>query len=98
MLNTVLAWIAALVWTTAYGLFFMTDLRRWWRGRAQRQAAAAAERERARRAYADWVRDIPPPPSRLPQMPPPPAPRPAAPQPPGAVVIPFPRRRAGGRR
>jgi hypothetical protein len=88
MLNTVLATVAAVVWSTAYGWFFVTDVRRWWRARHVRRAREAAEREQARLAYAAWVRNIPPPPSREPQLPPPP--RPVAP-PARGVVVPFPR-------
>ena len=98
MLNTVLAWTAATVWGTAYGLFFFHDVRRWWRGRALRRARWELERERATRAYAEWVRNIPPPPSRVPHFPPPPPVALPAPQRPGGEVIPFPRRAAGGRR
>ncbi|MDA8250562.1 MAG: hypothetical protein M0Z28_15505 [Rhodospirillales bacterium] len=98
MLNTVLASVAAVVWSAAYGWFFFTDVRRWWRGRHQRQVRAAAEREQARHAYAAWVRNIPPPPSRVPQLPPPPPPPPLARPATGGVVIPFPRRRTASRR
>jgi hypothetical protein len=90
MLNTVLASVAALVWSIAYGWFFLTDLRRWWRARHRRRAQAAAERERARLAYAAWVRDIPPPRSRAPVMPPAPLPAALPPRRSG-VIIPFPR-------
>ena len=98
MLNTVLATAAAVVWSTAYGWFFLTDLRRWWRGRHQRRARQQHERELARRAYAAWVRDMPPPPSRRAELPPPLPPPPAVLPPKGGVVIPFPRRAAGSRR
>ena len=98
MLDTILASVAAAVWSAAYGVYFAGDLRRWWRGRHQRRAIAATEREEARRAYARWARNIPPPPSRAPILPPPPltAPRPPAGQ--GGVVVPFPRRAAASRR
>ena len=69
MLNTVLAWTAVAVWSTAYGMFFARDVLRWWRTRDQRRAQKAAERVRAVAAYAAWVRNIPPPPSRQPVMP-----------------------------
>jgi hypothetical protein len=69
MLNTILASVATLVWGVAYGWFFASDVRRWWRGRELRRARAAAEREQARRAYAAWVRDIPPPRPHAPIMP-----------------------------
>ena len=99
MLNTVLAWVAATVWGTAYGWFFYHDVRRWWRGRALRRAREEWEREQARHAYAEWVRNIPPPRSRAPVFPPPPQPAiPAAPPRQGGEVIPFPRRRAASRR
>lgn len=97
MLNTILAAVAAVVWSAAYTLFFLTDLRRWWRGRHQRRAMADAEREQARRAYATWVRNIPPPPSRVAVLPPA-LPRPAPPPARGGVVIPFPRRANSARR
>ena len=97
MLNTVLATAAAVVWGIAYGWFFFTDVRRWWKGRNQRRALAAYEREMARRAYAEWVRAIPPPPTRRAQLPPP-SPAPGLPPPKGGVVVPFPRRAAGPRR
>jgi hypothetical protein len=95
MLNTVLAWTAAAVWSAAYGIFFARDLRRWWRNRGQRREQNAAERARAIAAYAAWARNIPPPPSRQPIMPPPP--RRPAPIPQsryGGNVVPFPRRAA----
>lgn len=98
MLNTVLAWLAAVLWGTSYILFFFHDLRRWWKSRHLRQARAELERERARQAYDEWVRNIPPPPSRAPRFPPPVVPPAPAPAREGGVVIPFPRRRAGSRR
>lgn len=93
MLNTVLAWTAAAVWSAAYGIFFARDVRQWWRTRGQRRAHKQAERARAVAAYAAWVRNIPPPPSRKPVMPPPAPPR--RPAPAGRYsgnVVPFPRR------
>lgn len=90
MLNTVLAVTAVSLWSTAYGWFFVADLRRWRRGRARRRALAAVEHEQARRAYAAWVRNIPPPPPRGPRFPPP-NPQPVVPPVRGGVVIPFPR-------
>ena len=91
MLDTVLAIVAGIVWSTAYGWFFAIDIRRWWHGRHRRRALAAAEHEQARLAYAAWVRNIPPPPSRQPELPPVPAARPVAPPIADGVVIPFPR-------
>jgi hypothetical protein len=97
MLDTALAIAAAVVWATAYALYFLPDLRHWWRGRHHRRALAAAERERARNAYLAWVRDMPPPPSRVPVLPPSPARLPPPPRRDG-VVVPFPRRTARTRR
>ena len=98
MLDTVLAIAAGIVWGTAYGWFFATDVRRWWRARGSRRAQATAEREQAKRAYAAWVRNIPPPRSRAAQFPPPPPPAPPRPPlPQGGTVIPFPRRARGTR-
>lgn len=97
MLDSVLAIVAAVVWSAAYGWFFATDVRRWWRGRHARRARVAAAREQERLAYAAWVRNIPPPRPRTAELPPPPPPRPAAPPPRGGVVIPFPRAAAARR-
>ncbi len=97
MLDTILAAVAAVVWIAAYGVYFSGDLRRWWRGRHRRRAAIAAQREEARRTYAAWVRNIPPPPSRAPILPAPPLVSPRPPNGSGGVVVPFPRT-AGSRR
>ncbi|MBN9509306.1 MAG: hypothetical protein J0I21_09370 [Alphaproteobacteria bacterium] len=95
-MNAALATLAAVLWTTAYAWFFGRELKRWWRGRDARRAQAEAARARARAAYSAWVRDIPPPPSRVPIFPPPPAPPPPRRPGPavarGGVVVPFPRR------
>ena len=99
MLDTALAIAAAAIWAAAYALYFLPDLARWWRGRPRRRARAAAEREQARTTYAAWVRNIPPPPSRVPILPP--SPSPARLPPPArrsGVVIPFPRRATRTRR
>jgi hypothetical protein len=97
MLDTVLAIAAGIIWGTAYGWFFATDVRRWWRGRHRRRALAAEAHEQEKRAYAAWVRDIPPPRSRAAQFPPPPPAPPRQPLPQGGTVIPFPRRARGTR-
>jgi hypothetical protein len=109
MLNTILACLTVLTWGGSYWIYFQRDIRRWWRLRHVRRAQTQAERERALQAYAAWVRNIPPPRSRVPVMPvavpmpvPMPVPvamppvRPAAPPVPvrRGVVVPFPR---GGR-
>ena len=91
MLDTVLASLAIATWSAAYGWFFATDFRRWWRGRHVRRARAAFEREQARLAYAAWVRNIPPPRSRVPVFPPPRPMPPPPPSRPSAAIIPFPR-------
>ena len=86
MLNWALAGLAAVLWGTAYGWYFMPDLRRWlWRRRNRRKLA---EVQRAQ-AYAAWMRRATPR-----RGAPPPRPQAAAAQepqsrPPG-VVIPFP--------
>ncbi len=99
MLNFILACLAFLMWSASYVLFFQRDLRRWWATRHLRQARKAAERERALTAYAAWVRNIPPPRSRVPAAPMPlPMRRPDPPAKPapsrGGNVVAFPR---GGR-
>ncbi len=69
MLNTVLACLAVLTWGGSYCLYFQRDLRRWWVLRHVRRARSQAERDRARQVYAAWVRNIPPPRSRVPVLP-----------------------------
>lgn len=100
-LNVSLATTALAVWGGSYALFFARDLRRWWRNRHARRQRQAAMREQAIRAYAAWVRNIPPPRSRAPILPAPlPIPVPPAARAPrrSAVVVPFPQgRRAEGR-
>jgi hypothetical protein len=69
------------------------DAVRWWRLRPFDAARSEAERLRAVRAYAAWVRDMPPPPHR---PNPPPTMVPVAENPPiRGVVRPFPGRRFG---
>jgi hypothetical protein len=97
MVNASLAVVAALVWGATYSWFFAREIRRWWRSRGRRRAEAEARRERAIAAYAEWVRDIPPPRPRRAILPPVPVPTPAAaPARHGGIVVPFPgaRRRA----
>jgi hypothetical protein len=77
MLNAVLATIAMLLWLGSYGLFFARDLRRWARERPYRRLVNEMERLEAVRAYAAWVRNMPPAPVR---------PRSAS----GASVVPTP--------
>jgi len=102
MLNASLAVVAVGVWIFSYVLFFARDLRRWWRMRHTRRQHEAVARERAIRAYAAWVRNIPPPRSRAPIMPVPvPMPMPQTSLVPvrtivpvhTGVVVPFPQRR-----
>ncbi len=64
MLNSIIATIAALLWLSAYTLFFIGDVARWWALRDHRQAMSEIERLRAVRAYAAWVHNIPPAPPR----------------------------------
>ena len=100
-LNASLAAAAVAIWTGSYGLFFARDLRRWWRGRHRRRQLEAAAREQAVRAYAAWVRNIPPPRSRVPIMPmamPTAAAAPARAPANTAVVLPFPQGRRAARR
>jgi hypothetical protein len=92
MLNFILAWVAVGLWVLSYGLYFARDLRRWWRLRPQRRAEAARERARRIEAYAAWVRDIPPPRSRVAVMPTP------LPPPRTAVIVAFPRGKRRARR
>ena len=92
MLNSVLAAVTPVLWSTAYGLFFARDFRRWWKRRPERRVQAAAARARAIEAYAAWTRNIPPPRSRKSVMPTP------LPDPRTAVIVPFPRARRQGRR
>ena len=93
-MNALLACIAAVVWSASYAIFFQNELVRWWRLRHVRRAQTEAERARAIADYAAWVRNIPPPRSRVPVLPDP-APPIAKPQPQrGGEVVPFPR---GGR-
>lgn len=76
-------------------LGFFGDAVRWWRLRPYDGARSDAERLRAVRAYAAWVRDMPPPP---PRASPPPTLVPVAENPPiRGVIKPFPGRRIGGR-
>jgi hypothetical protein len=92
MLNTVLGCLAVVVWSTAYGLYFVHDIVRLRRTRHLREALRAAQRAEAVRAYAAWIRDYPPlVPSRRAIMP---VAVPAAAPPPrrGGVVVPFPGR------
>lgn len=99
MVNAALAFLTLVVWSLAYGLFFRRELVRWWKTRPARREFKAAQREQALRAYAAWVRNIPPPrpraPSKrvnLPVTEPPPRPRPQPSR--NGNVVPFPR---GGR-
>jgi hypothetical protein len=64
MLNAVLAIIALFLWMGSYGLFFARDIRRWARERPYRRMLSEMERLEAVRAYAAWVRNIPPGPAR----------------------------------
>ncbi len=74
---------------------FLGDAVRWWRFRPYEDARSERERLAAVRAYAAWVRDMPPPPVRAT---PPAAIVPVAENPPiRGVVTPFPGRRIAGR-
>jgi hypothetical protein len=97
MLNIVLACVAVLCWGLNYGLFFRHDLRRWWQMRPIRRQQAIAEHERAVRAYAEWVRNMPPPRTRKPIIP---STYPQFPAVPAhtAVIVPFPRAKRTARR
>jgi len=95
MLNSIIATIAALLWLSAYTLFFIGDVARWWALRHHRQAMSEIERLRAVRAYATWVRNMPPAPPRpgrgpvlvaLPERPPV-----------RGTIVPFPGRRIADR-
>jgi hypothetical protein len=98
MLNAILASLTVAIWTTSYSLFFARDVRRWYRLRHHKRAAALTAREQALRVYAAWIRNIPPPRSRLPAMPTPlPDPVPATPAR-TALVVQFPRNRVARRR
>jgi hypothetical protein len=90
MLNAILAILTAALWLSSYGLFFAPDVIRWWRMRPYYRAQSEFERLEAVRAYADWVRNMPPPPPRktrpaaivpVPELPPR-----------RGVVVPFPGR------
>lgn len=84
MLNPILAGVAFVVWSASYVLFFRRDLRRWWLTRDIRRARAAWARAQRERAFADWVRNLPPPRPR-PKVKPGPAP-PAH----SGTIVPFP--------
>jgi len=74
---------------------FLGDAVRWWRVRRYDGARSEVERLAAVRAYAAWVRDMPPPP---PRANPAPALVPVAENPPiRGVIRPFPGRRVVGR-
>jgi len=94
MLNAVLATVAAILWLSSYAMFFAGDMLRWWRMRPYRHAMSEFERLQAVRAYAAWVRNIPPPPPR-PARGPVVIPVPEVP-PVRGVVAPFPGRRMAG--
>ncbi len=64
MLNAVVAIGAAVLWAGSYVLFFLRDLRTWWRLRAYRAEMSEVERLDAVRTYTAWVRNMPPAPSR----------------------------------
>ncbi len=97
MQNAVLATVAALLWLLSYGLFQALfcagDLRRWWGQRAYRRPMSEIERLAEARAYAAWVRDMPPAPHRA-AVAPPVVPMPEVP-PIRGIVLPFPGRRLG---